>query len=89
MVDIHILISCSAHYFVDPHECPTDMTFPVVKYNTTRAVEWTRDEDVTCDPSSGFDFPIGTTDVTCSRRHNEECSFKVIITGKHHENILQ
>ena len=81
--------------------CPADQetqTYPgkptkMVEYQTPSATENSNETpSVECSPSSGFDFPIGETKVTCVARdssgNNQTCDFQVNVRGKLYNTII-
>ncbi|XP_022079386.1 neurogenic locus notch homolog protein 2-like [Acanthaster planci] len=74
------------------HKCPIDIIKRPDEGQTTAKVSWTGPTEsganVDCQPASGSQFPVGTTQVTCTAiyadpgTNSSSCSFKVFIDGR-------
>jgi hypothetical protein len=65
--------------------CPSNITVSAAAGQSTANVTYTTPTaagcgTITCDPPSGSDFPVGTTQVTCTGT-GDTCSFTVTVTG--------
>ena len=98
-----MLQASSNDYFIPDKPnliCPANQIKSAINTQSTATAVWSDPSatdrsgnkiTVECNPSSGSEFPIGTTTVFCKTENDENqetsCSFEVIIEGKENSYI--